>query len=132
MGIIYFALFILMLIVIYQIHKTLLVPSTIVAVTWALFPAMASWGVLDLYSLSIETHTVILLGLLSFMLGYYSTLPRKRIDIGGTRQEEIDSVDETLSYSGYVNYKLLIVINAIIIAWLGSHFGFSLSLIQSR
>ena len=132
MGILYFALFILMLMVIYQIHKTLIFPSTIVAVTWALFPAMASWGVLDLYSLSFETHIVILLGLFSFMLGYYSKLPRMRINIGGSRQEEIDSVDETLSYSGYVNYKLLIVINVIIIAWLGSHLGSSLSIIQSR
>ena len=132
MFLLYFLLFIISLILIYQNHRTLFVPPTIIAITWALFPGLACIGLLDLYELSIKTHIIILSAFFSFMLAYYSKI--YKLFVGGRCGDDIGvkTTEKKEIELGYVNYKLLIVVNVIIIIWLGMHLKASITIIQTR
>ncbi len=137
MAFVYLILFVGTLLLIYEKDKTLLVPPTIVAVTWTLFPGIASVGVLDIYPFSFKTHLIIILSFASFMLGYYLKFPKIRIlnkkEIARDNRKEIAHDNNSLKFeAGYVNYTLLILVNLLISFWLLSHLAASISIIQSK
>lgn len=96
-------------------------PLIVFLCCWCIFPAIASTGVLGLYNISVDTHFIILLSIVSFWLAYNQFgLNLKKTDGSQT------------SIQNYVNYKLMIVVNVAILIWLSGKMMSSLAIIQSR
>ena len=96
-------------------------PLTVFLCCWCVFPAIASTGVLGLYSISIDTHLIIIVSIVSFWLAYNQF---------GIKSKETNG-NQTTIYN-YVNYKLMIVVNVAILIWLSGKMMASLAIIQAR
>lgn len=108
MAIIYIVLALVLFVVIRGQEGTLRTPSSIIVLTWAVFPAINSFHPCGLYELSLETHFCIFLSLFSFLIAYYSFYKKKpRVNIN-----HFDEVNDPL------DVKLLIILNAALAIWL--------------
>ena len=96
---------------IYKKEKgNLLVPTSLIVLTWGIFPAINSLRPSGIYALSSTTHVVILLSLFSFIITYYL------LDNGTKKNIHFDRLNEGIE----IRYFLLISINSIIAVWLFS------------
>ena len=110
MYVLYFLLSIILFGVIIQKEKTLITPSSIIVLTWAVFPCIACMRPYGLNELHAYTHVIILTALFSFIFAYYHE-DKKRFHfraISGVRLYTTDNI----------NYKLLFVLNLICLVFM--------------
>lgn len=127
MTAIYIGIFIISIFCINQYYGSLFVPMTIIAVTWSLFPAIASFGVLGIKELCFETHAYILLSYAVFFLFSISNSKRTKHESNLINDNEESQIDD----HNYVRYGLLFCGNLIVAIWLCSKLGQTLSIISN-
>lgn len=112
MAFVYFLLALILFFYIKNEEKTLMVPSTVIVVTWCIFPGLNSLQPLHLYELSFYTHFIILLSLFTFLFAYYGL----RIASPSLKTTNISPL--SFEKDNNINYKLLIILNVIIAIWI--------------
>lgn len=110
MAFVYLFVAFIFLLYIKKTEKTFLVPSSLIVLTWGIFPFFYSLGPLGLYPLSNYTHFVILLSLFSFFIAYYL------FHFGNGAFNRTQS--PFIWCSNDINYKILIILNLMVAIWL--------------